>query len=201
MYEKYFSPMPRMETDRLIIRRVERSDARELYELCSRPETSQYSLWSPHESLSVTKQYISCQHSLERRGCCTFFVVEEKSGGVIGTASYVSLDESFKIAEIGYSILSDLWGRGYGTEVADALTGFAFDRLGAQRVYARVLPENKASAAVLEKLGFAFEGTQQKGYYYKGRVNDVDIYGMTDDMYFEREAAFNGASQDSQLYR
>ena len=40
-------------------------------------------------------------------------MIEQKStGNVIGTCSYVSFDDSYKVAEIGYSILRELWGRG-----------------------------------------------------------------------------------------
>ena len=186
MYNEYFVPFPVIETERLKLRMVTKDDAEDLYELCRRPETSRFSLWSPHESLRQTKEFIAYQISLFRKRQCMFFVIEEKvSGRVIGTCSYVSIDVDYKKAEIGYSILSDLWNKGYATEVADALCGYAFDRIGVQRVSAMVLPRNTASARVLRRIGFEFEGTLKKGFYYNGRVDDVDVYGITDDMYIE----------------
>ncbi len=186
MYNEYFVPFPLIETERLRIRMVRKSDAEDLYELCRRPETSRFSLWSPHEDLNETKDFIAYQISLYRKRKCMFFIVEEKlSGRVIGTCSYVSMDSDYKIAEIGYSILSDLWNKGFGTEVAEAITGYAFDRIGVQRVFAMVLPQNTASSRVLLKLGFELEGVAKKGFYYKGHIDDVLIYGITDDVYFE----------------
>jgi ribosomal-protein-alanine N-acetyltransferase len=188
MYTEVFVPYPTIYTDRLIIRQVKRKDAEDLFELCHRPETSQYSLWRPHNNIEETRSLINYQLSLYRKHKSTFFVVELKeTGRVIGTCSYVSIDENYKIAEIGYSILSDLWGKGYGTEVADALCGFAFDRMLVQRVYAHVLPENVASAKVLLHVGFEYEGTLKKGYFFDGKVSDVDVYGITDEMYFSEE--------------
>ena len=185
MYKEYFLPYPNIETDRLIIRMVKKSDAEDIFELCRRPETSMFSLWSPHEPLAETKEFISYQISRYRKKDCMFFAVEEKSSGrVIGTCIYVSLDSEYKIAEIGYSVLSDLWNLGLATEIADALMGYAFNRIGVQRVFARVLPQNTASQRVLLKLGLQYEGTAKKGYYFNGRVNDVYIYGITDDEYF-----------------
>ncbi len=185
MYNEFFVPYPKIETDRLIIRMVRRSDDRDLYELCRRPETSMFSLWSPHASLQETREFINYQLSLYRKRKCMFFVVEEKqTGRVLGTCSYVSMDDDFKIAEIGYSILSDVWNNGFATEVADALMGYAFNRIGVQRVFARVLPQNTASIKVLLKLGLKYEGTARKGYYFDGRVGDLGIYGITDDEYF-----------------
>lgn len=186
-YNEYFVPYPKIETDRLLLRMVRRRDAEELYELCRRPETSRFSLWSPHGSLRETKNFIAYRLSQYRKRECMFFVIEEKATGrVIGTCSYVSMDADYKIAEIGYSILSDLWNKGFATETAEALTGYAFNRIGVQRVFARVIPRNTASARVLLKLGFRFEGTQKKGFFYKNRIDDVNVYGITDDMYFEK---------------
>ena len=186
MYNEIFVPYPTIHTDRLILRMVKRQDAKDLFELCKRPETSKYSLWHPHKTIDDTRALINYQIARYRKRECTFFVVEHKeSGRVIGTCSYVSIEDNFKIVEIGYSILSDLWGQGYATEVADGLTGFAFDRIGAQRVYARVLPENGASSAVLQKIGFQYEGTLKKGYYFEGKVSDVEVYGITDDAFYE----------------
>ena len=54
MYNEYFVPYPVIETERLLIRMVRKSDAEDLYELCRRPETSRFSLWSPHENLKET---------------------------------------------------------------------------------------------------------------------------------------------------
>lgn len=187
MYEDYFVPYPIIETDRLIIRMVRKSDAEDLYELCKRPETSRYSAWNPHRSLRETREYISYRLSQFRKKCCYFFVVEEKaSGRVIGTCSYGSFDEAYKVAEIGYSILSNKWNMGYATETADALMGYAFKRIGVQRVFVRILPDNLASIKVAEKLGLDFEGKHIKEFYFDGRASDVLIYAITDDKFFSR---------------
>lgn len=200
MYETVLFPYPVIETEHLILRKPKRSDAADMFELCRRPETSRYSLWSPHKSVAETKDFISYKLSALKKGLIPpLFAVAEKDGSrVIGTASYVSADEYFKTVEIGYSVLSDLWNRGYGTEIANGLMGYAFDRMEVQRVFARVLPPNVASARVLEKLGFVYEGHIKKGYYFDGRVSDVDIYAVTDDMYFNEEKS-NGITEDCKL--
>jgi ribosomal-protein-alanine N-acetyltransferase len=165
---------------------VKKSDVNDLFELCRRPETSMYSVWNPHKSINDTKDLISFRLSQYRKGQCTFFVIEEKaSGRVIGSCSYVTIDENYKSAEIGYSILSDRWNMGYATEAAAALIGFAFDRIGVIRVYAKVLPPNTASVRVLEKLGFQYEGTLKKAYYFEGKVSDINLFAITDDMYYQ----------------
>ena len=99
MYNEYFVPYPTIETDRLIIRMVKKRDAEDLFELCRRPETSQFSLWSPHESLSETKDFISYQLSRYRKRECMFFVVfgiRSDSGLFIFTVLYSKTHKAFK---------------------------------------------------------------------------------------------------------
>ncbi|MCC8436612.1 GNAT family N-acetyltransferase [Brevibacillus sp. M2.1A] len=51
----------------------------------------------------------------------------------------------------------DYWGNGYAFEAASALTAYAFDVIGLDRLYAKAHPDNKASRRIIEKLGFSFE--------------------------------------------
>jgi ribosomal-protein-alanine N-acetyltransferase len=44
--------------------------------------------------------------------------------------------------ELMYGIAPPLWGRGYATEIAEALLRFGFERLGEERIWARTDPPN-----------------------------------------------------------
>jgi RimJ/RimL family protein N-acetyltransferase len=56
--------------------------------------------------------------------------------------------------EIIYALSHDVWGRGLGTEVAEALIRYGFDVLGLSEVHATVAAENTASMALLIRIGF-----------------------------------------------
>ena len=60
--------------------------------------------------------------------------------------------------EIGYELVAEARGRGAATRAVGLLVGWAFRELGMRRVQALVHPDNAASAAVLERLGFEREG-------------------------------------------
>ena len=51
------------------------------------------------------------------------------------------------------------WGKGCGLEAGRALVDLAFGELGLARLWAQVHASNVASARLLEKLGFVYEGT------------------------------------------
>jgi [ribosomal protein S5]-alanine N-acetyltransferase len=56
----------------------------------------------------------------------------------------------------------EFWGRGIMTEAVAALTDFCFDNFPLRRTSAEVFANNPASASVLEKAGFLFEGRLKK---------------------------------------
>ena len=80
------------------------------------------------------------------------------NGEAIGSIGLFDIDHESESCEIGYSLGSKWWGKGYATEVVNAVIDFAFSSIGAHRVQATYHPDNKASAKVLEKCGMRYEG-------------------------------------------
>jgi ribosomal-protein-alanine N-acetyltransferase len=60
--------------------------------------------------------------------------------------------------ELAWFFDSEVWGRGYATEIAREAVRVAFDVLELDSVVARTTPPNAASLAVMAKLGMAYEG-------------------------------------------
>lgn len=79
-------------------------------------------------------------------------------------------------AEIGYWLGKPYWGRGLMTAALGAFTDFAFAEYKLRRLFAGVFEWNPASACVLEKCGYAFEGRMRKGILKDGEVGDELIY-------------------------
>ncbi|OIK13638.1 GNAT family N-acetyltransferase [Bacillus sp. MUM 13] len=83
--------------------------------------------------------------------------------------------------EIGYWIDSRYGKKGYMTEAAEALTAFAFDYYGANRVEIRCDPNNISSRRIAEKLGYPLEGIlRNEGLTADGKnLRDTCIYAKT----------------------
>ncbi len=60
--------------------------------------------------------------------------------------------------ELIYAFARSAWGRGLATEAAGCLINYAFEHRGFDHLNALVVPENVASARVLQKLGFIRAG-------------------------------------------
>jgi RimJ/RimL family protein N-acetyltransferase len=69
-----------------------------------------------------------------------------------------SLDGEEEV-ELGYIVRSELWSRGYATEMGVAVVEHASSVLGLAALVGFTRPDNCASRRVLEKLGFDLERT------------------------------------------
>jgi RimJ/RimL family protein N-acetyltransferase len=76
----------------------------------------------------------------------------------VGSGSFKGPPTSDGVVEIAYGIAPDHQGKGYATEVAQALVTFAFDYADVRVVRAHTLPESYASKRVLAKCGFEQTG-------------------------------------------
>ena len=86
--------------------------------------------------------------------------------------------ERFGVAEFGYWLGCDYWGRGIATEAARLLARHAFAQRGLHRLEAHVFAPNAGSMRVLEKTGFRCEGKLRSGFVERdGTIVDGFLYG------------------------
>jgi RimJ/RimL family protein N-acetyltransferase len=86
-------------------------------------------------------------------------IVDVASGAVLGSCDLRRPEpDDPDRGEIGYLLVPEARGRGVATRAVGMLVGWAFREIGMRRVQALVHPDNAASAAVLERLGFEREG-------------------------------------------
>lgn len=81
-------------------------------------------------------------------------------------------------AEVGYYIAPRLWGNGLATQAVKLLSEFVFNNTDIIRLYAEPFARNKASCRVLEKAGFACEGTLRKNAVKNGVIEDMKMYAF-----------------------
>jgi RimJ/RimL family protein N-acetyltransferase len=107
---------------------------------------------------------------------CTNFAIADDTGviGGIGLRRAVPgfMDVQKHVAEIGYWLAQEYWGRGIATEAVVAFTQWGFGALGLRRIWAAVFARNTASARVLEKAGYEYEGRERARYFRDGAFMD-----------------------------
>ena len=109
----------------------------------------------------------------------TIFCIEVNGAAVGGIGIHLGIDVHRRTAELGYWLGEEFWARGIMTEAVGAFTDFCFDRFSLRRIYAEPFANNRASARVLEKAGFSFEGRLKNNVMKDGQVLDSLLYART----------------------
>ncbi|MBQ6949890.1 MAG: GNAT family N-acetyltransferase [Clostridia bacterium] len=179
LYTSFFSNLPHIETDRLVLRPLQMSDARDMYEYARDPEVSRYVLWDAHKSIWETKRFLHFARSQYRRGFPGSFAMELKeSGRMIGTIGFMWVNPDYKSAEVGYSLGREWWNKGLMTEALDATLRFGFEELKLNRIEAQHDTQNPASGRVMAHCGMRFEGVMRQRIMNKGTFRDVAVYAI-----------------------
>ena len=93
--------------------------------------------------------------SYKENGYGRFAVRAKTDGALIGLCGFI--DEDYG-ADFGYRYARSSWGQGLATEAGAAVMDYGAQILRLPTLIGLVMPENKASANVLTKLGFSLEG-------------------------------------------
>ena len=182
-----FDTMPVLETESLVLRKMEMRDAQDMYEYSRDPLVAKHVLWDAHTSVSDTKSYLRYMLRKYRAGePSSWCIVEKSTDKVVGTIGYMWYQKDNSACEVGYSLARRCWNQGYMTQALNAVLDYTFRELGINRVEAQHETDNGASGAVMRKCGMTKEGTLRSRLYNKGRYVDVDLYSILRKEYMSR---------------
>ncbi len=148
-----------VETKRLRLREYAETDAEAFYRLNSDPAVMRFVGETLVESVEQARAIIRAYPIVDYAtyGFGRWACVLRESEEVIGFAGFKFLPETGEV-DLGYRLLPAYWDRGLATEACVAVIPYGFERLQLSEITALVLPENGASARVLEKCGFVRTG-------------------------------------------
>lgn len=171
---KIFTRMPTLRTDRLVLRPMKTEDAYDMYEYACREDVTEYLLWTPHESVGYTREYLAYIEARYAKGeFYDWAITLADSGKMIGTVGFTKIYTAHNSAEIGYVLNPEYHHLGLGYEAAKRIVDFGFEELSLHRVEARFMKGNSASLHVMEKLGMTFEGYSRDGMLVKGSYRTI----------------------------
>ncbi|NNC41808.1 MAG: GNAT family N-acetyltransferase, partial [Acidimicrobiia bacterium] len=170
-----------MWTDRLLLRPVRLEDAVSLAARRSEPAVARFQNWTlpyPIEKAEELVAELVTMDGPQNEQWWMAVIVDSTTDEPIGDLA-VHMTWGMRSAEIGYTLGSRHWGKGYATEAAEALIEFLFSHQSLTRISASLHPDNVASAMVLERLGFLFEGHTRLSFWVGTDNSDDWLYGMT----------------------
>jgi RimJ/RimL family protein N-acetyltransferase len=179
MTQPAIPPLPVLTGERVRLRALRADDADALFAMKSDPRVMRY--WS-HAPWTDRAQAVAQLEQLERdRETSEFYqwaITVDGGDALVGTMSLFALNRAQKRADVGYSLASDVWGRGYATEALKLAVDFAFGTLGLARLEADIDPRNEASCRLVERIGFTREGLLRERWYVAGDATHAAMNGL-----------------------
>ena len=167
--------MATLETERLILRPLQISDAETLDRVFGDPEVMLYGPGIQTQTW-VHDWLRGCLEDYQKLGFGPWAVVEKGSSTVIGYAGlfhFSDIDGQAEI-EVGYRLARYYWGMGFATEAAAAVREYAFLVLCLPRLIALIDPQNTASIRVAEKIGMHYEkDVMLEGYSHPDQLYSI----------------------------
>jgi RimJ/RimL family protein N-acetyltransferase len=145
-------------TPRLVAERLHERHLDDLVALHLDPEVSRY--LGGTRSAETTKAYLAANLAHWDRHGFGLWAWRTLDGVFVGRAGIRPLAvEGAPEIEVAYALTRNAWGRGYASEMTQALVEHALERLALPSLVGVVMIEHVASRRVLEKAGFTLEGT------------------------------------------
>lgn len=151
-----------LETERLILRRWEESDAENLYKYASDPAVGPIAGWPPHQSVDESREII-------RNVLCgaeAYAVCLKPDHSAIGAIElklngHTNMTKRDDECELGYWLGKTFWGRGLMPEAAGEILRHAFEDLEMRKVWCGYYDGNVKSKRVQAKVGFHYQWTTE----------------------------------------
>lgn len=172
-----------LKTRRLVLRKLRMEDVKGYFDrLGSSEAVTRYMLWNPHKDISESVASIQkTLHRYEEGKCYRWGVARQEDDSIIGVIELLRFNEAANTCSFAYMLAEEFWGHGYGTEMLSAALEFAFTYLKIDVVEADHMADNRASGAVMRKVGMKYLRTDTSKYEKNGTTYDAPVYRITAD--------------------
>lgn len=181
-----FLGTPRIETNRLILRKLELTDAQSVFDhWLSDDRVMDNLIKGAHKSISETEVRVAeIVSNYEKQDFCYWGIQLKEGGQLIGCIDFYNFDMLTENCNVGYSLGFDWWNKGYGTEALKAIVEFGFRHMNIHKISAAHNTDNPASGVIMSKVGMKQEGTiKHMIRNAKNQYKDCAIYGLLQEDY------------------
>jgi RimJ/RimL family protein N-acetyltransferase len=148
-----------LETDRLLLRPWRLDDFDAFAAMSADPEVMRFLAADgrPLTRFAAWQGLCALVGHWQLRGFGLFAVAERSTGALVGRVGPWH-PEGWPAFEIGWTLRSEYWGRGYATEAVTRCLAHAFTDLGRTHVTSFIDPDNIRSIRVAQRVGEKLEG-------------------------------------------
>ncbi|MBL4933600.1 GNAT family N-acetyltransferase [Clostridium paridis] len=157
------------------LKAIERKDMNIIYNICSEKEVRLYDGGGmelpPYKD--IMKNYDKFM-IIDRK---SLTIINEKNV-IIGYISYKELQNTVGVYDIGITIGSRYWGRGYGKDSVRTLIKYLFETQSAHRIELEVVVNNERAVNCYKACGFIEEGRKREKYYNNKKYYDTLVMSI-----------------------
>lgn len=151
-----------LETERLVLRPLEISDAEAMFAMDNNPIVHKYLWQTPTQEISETIkiiEYVNRQYAENNIG--RFATILKETGEFIGWTGIKFVNDHVEngntnFYDYGYRLDEPFWNKGYATEATKFWLDYGFNQMDIKTMNAYTHAENGASNRVLSKCGMQF---------------------------------------------
>jgi ribosomal-protein-alanine N-acetyltransferase len=173
-----------LKSERLKYRYFTQQDLPLFYSIFSNEQVMRYA-WidkfnNEEEIIPFFEDFINKDDTPNKNNSYAFAVFSREDNAFIGFADIVlhSQNSFGGCGEIGYFLLPEYWGKGYATELANALLEVGFTKFNLHKMCARCDSNNLKSEGIMKKTGMTKEGELRKVRLKYGVWDDEKHYGI-----------------------
>ncbi|WP_162128191.1 GNAT family N-acetyltransferase [Flavobacterium phycosphaerae] len=174
-----FHPFQNLETERLVLRRIDENDVEEVFAMRGNPETMKYIPRPLAKTREDALEHIAMiEEKIASNVGINWGITVKGSNKIIGIIGHYRIQLENHRAEIGYMSLPEYNGKGYITEAIKAVVRYGFEQMNLHSIEAVIDPDNTASERVLLKNGFVKEAHILENELWEGKFWDTVIYSL-----------------------
>lgn len=174
------APTDVLETERLLLRRIDASDLDFFIAIHQHPDVARYTSGKPRPPAETEAWFQDVEDSYANASLGPLAVVRKSDGARLGRCGLSDAaidrvappgglqrawlfrshapDDAEPLPELGYTFGIEHWGQGYASEAARAVFAYAQTRRHFAEIMSVIHPDNTGSLAVAAKFGVRYRG-------------------------------------------
>lgn len=174
-----FKPFPVMETENLMLRRMNYNDIDDLYEMRRDPGMNEYTDTKPDETIDDTRAYIDKMNKgIDDNKWIIWAIEHKESGKVIGSISIWNIKSERESGDLGYGITPEYQGKGFMKEALSKVLEYGFNTMNLKVLEAYTEKDNVKSIRLLERCNFTEVNRIDEEGYFNNRVYHMIVFRL-----------------------